>query len=216
MSLCVFWLTNQGRRVRSHPRHCFLWFSLQQARLAAPVAASSQLTSGVSPAIPTGSLPAAFKVCLVHQVWVNSHLCRKTWASALQGLHFCFLSVQNQTAAWLKSWTSVLQCHHSTEQVGAGSLSNQEKSLHTAPISSCGTPRPASTASTAHTSALHKPFLPQSRKICCQGLNSVWKECCFVSEPEISDKTEHELSERRALFVFFSQTCSDIAFLSAN
>lgn len=116
---------------------------------------------------------AAFKVCLVHQVWVNSHLCRKTWASALQGLQFCFLSVQNQTAAWLKSWTSVLQCHHSTEQVGAGSLSNQEKSLHTAPISSCGTPRPASTASTAHTSALYKPFLPQSRKICCQGLNSV-------------------------------------------
>lgn len=85
------------------------------------------MTSGVSPAIPTGSLPAAFKVCLVHRVCVNSHRCRKTWASAHQGFQFCFLSVQNQPAAWLKSWTSVLQCHHSTEQVGAGSLSDQEK-----------------------------------------------------------------------------------------
>lgn len=62
----------------------------------------------------------------------------------------------------------------------------------------------------------HDWLFPWSRKICCQGLNSVWKECCFISEPEISDKTEHELSERRELFVFFSQTCSDIAFLSAN
>lgn len=70
------------------------------------------------------------------------------------------------------------------------------------------------------TKCLHRdnsqPDFSDPEKNCCQGLECVWKECCFVSEPKISDKIEHELSEKRELFVFCSQTCSDIAFLSAN
>lgn len=125
-------------------------------------------------------------------------------------------------------WTLIHKQPQSTEADHLDCLSDQKQwgcfrlprspptaSLQLTEVHSTQPPKP-NQASATDISAPCNCLFPQSGKICCQGLNSVWKECCFISEPEISDKTEHELSERRELFVFFSQTCSDIAFLSAN
>lgn len=69
ISWCVqcFNLQTEEREVGHSSGHCSLWLSLRQAGLGAADSTSSQLASGVSPAVSASSLPTNFEVCLAHE-----------------------------------------------------------------------------------------------------------------------------------------------------